>query len=119
MQRFALFALNYLNCLYIQKFVLIFLVQLQVQSTPEAAEVATFFNQFKFKFQQTLNALVSFQAKNSERIFNTGFPFTTLCLQHMLQLQFTDVTRIEVILHYTNTKICKKRVSCKENRVEC
>ncbi|KAK4749539.1 hypothetical protein SAY87_026988 [Trapa incisa] len=44
---------------------------LRLESTPEALEVATLFNELKVKLQQTLNALMLFQAKNSERIFDT------------------------------------------------
>lgn len=61
----------------------VFCVQLKQQSTPEAAELAIFFDQLKVKFQQTLNALASFQAKNSERVFNTGCLFPSLCVAHV------------------------------------
>ncbi|KAK4766715.1 hypothetical protein SAY87_008357 [Trapa incisa] len=62
------------------------LTSLVVESTPEAAEVSTI-ERLKVKFQQTLNVLRSFQAKNSERIFDTGCPFSTLFLQCMSQMQ--------------------------------
>ncbi|KAL5539286.1 hypothetical protein UlMin_045377 [Ulmus minor] len=44
---------------------------LQQQSTPNDADLATVFGQISDKFQNTLKALESFQAKNSERVFNT------------------------------------------------
>lgn len=47
-------------------------MQLQQQSTPDDAELATVFGQVKDKFQNILKILESSQAKNSERVFNTG-----------------------------------------------
>ncbi|PKI44594.1 uncharacterized protein LOC116206866 [Punica granatum] len=44
---------------------------LRQQSAPELAELATSFDQIRDKFKRTLNTLMSFQAKNSERVFNT------------------------------------------------
>ncbi|XP_015897594.1 uncharacterized protein LOC107431221 [Ziziphus jujuba] len=44
---------------------------LQQQSTPDDAELAKVFGQLKHKFQNILKILESFQAKNSERVFNT------------------------------------------------
>ncbi|KAF8007591.1 hypothetical protein BT93_K1557 [Corymbia citriodora subsp. variegata] len=44
---------------------------LQQQSTTENTGLATLFSQIKDKFQECLSLLTSFQAKNSERVFNT------------------------------------------------
>ncbi|XP_030466821.1 uncharacterized protein LOC115685828 [Syzygium oleosum] len=44
---------------------------LQQQSTTENAELATFLSQIKDKIQESLSLLMSFQARNSERVFNT------------------------------------------------
>ncbi|XP_030546523.2 uncharacterized protein LOC115752464 [Rhodamnia argentea] len=44
---------------------------LQQQSTTENTELATFLSQIKDKIQETLSLLTSFQARNSERVFNT------------------------------------------------
>lgn len=44
---------------------------LQQQSTTENTELATFLSQIKDKFQEILSLLTSFQAINSERVFNT------------------------------------------------
>ncbi|XP_038701968.1 uncharacterized protein LOC119998675 isoform X2 [Tripterygium wilfordii] len=44
---------------------------LQQQSTPETCELAAMLGQVKDKFQKTLKALEDFQAKNSDRVFNT------------------------------------------------
>ncbi|KAF5750698.1 hypothetical protein HS088_TW03G01037 [Tripterygium wilfordii] len=46
-------------------------IVLQQQSTPETCELAAMLEKIKDKFQKTLKALESFQAKNSDRIFNT------------------------------------------------
>ena len=46
-------------------------MQLQQQSTPDDAELAVILGQIKDKFQNTLKALETFQATNSERVFNT------------------------------------------------
>ncbi|KAF4376881.1 hypothetical protein G4B88_018421 [Cannabis sativa] len=44
---------------------------LQQHSTPDDAELAVILGQIKSKFQNTLKALETFQATNSERVFNT------------------------------------------------
>ncbi|KAI6673362.1 hypothetical protein NL676_001268 [Syzygium grande] len=44
---------------------------LQQQSTTENADLATFLSQIKDKIQESLSLLMSFQARNSERVFNT------------------------------------------------
>ncbi|GLU17791.1 hypothetical protein SLE2022_341440 [Rubroshorea leprosula] len=43
---------------------------LQQPLTPEDSELANVFGQLKDKFEKTLNTLVSFQEKNSERVFD-------------------------------------------------
>ncbi|XP_010036049.2 uncharacterized protein LOC104425150 [Eucalyptus grandis] len=44
---------------------------LQQQLTTENTEFATIFSQLKDKVQESLSLLISFQARNSERVFNT------------------------------------------------
>ncbi|XP_021890051.1 uncharacterized protein LOC110808754, partial [Carica papaya] len=44
---------------------------LQQPSTPDDSDFAISLEKFRDKFQQTLKALVAFQSKNSERVFNT------------------------------------------------
>ncbi|KAI4341901.1 hypothetical protein MLD38_026572 [Melastoma candidum] len=43
---------------------------IQQQSGPEDAELAALFSRLWDKFQETLNLLISFQARNSDRVFN-------------------------------------------------
>lgn len=59
--------------LLIGRFAFTWRVQLQQQSTTENADLATFLSQIKDKIQESLSLLMSFQARNSERVFNTGF----------------------------------------------
>lgn len=59
--------------LLIGRFAITWRVQLQQQSTTENADLATFLSQIKDKIQESLSLLMSFQARNSERVFNTGF----------------------------------------------
>lgn len=47
--------------------------QLQEPSSPEDAQLATVLTRLHHKFNTALKALESFQAKNSERVFSTGF----------------------------------------------
>lgn len=49
-------------------------MQLQQQSIDDA-ELAVVLGRMKDKFQNTLKTLQTFQAMNSERIFNTGWFF--------------------------------------------
>lgn len=48
-------------------------IQLQQQSTDEDVELAAVLGRLQAKFKSTLNTLESFQARNSEFIFNTGY----------------------------------------------
>lgn len=48
-------------------------VQLQQPATSDDAELAVAFGKIRDKFQYTLKTLETFQAKNSERVFSTGW----------------------------------------------
>lgn len=47
-------------------------MQLQQRSTPDDAELAVVLGRIKDKFENTLKSLETFQARNSDRVFNTG-----------------------------------------------
>ncbi|XP_062028214.1 uncharacterized protein LOC133744097 isoform X2 [Rosa rugosa] len=51
------------------------------RSSPEDAQLATVFTRLHHKFNTTLKSLESFQAKNSERVFNTDFQGRLIRLQ--------------------------------------
>lgn len=68
---------EFLNCLKLIKRCFFFsvILQLKLQSTAEDAELVSVLGGLGEKFRSTLKSLETFQSKNSEFVFNTGWSF--------------------------------------------